>query len=412
MSRYIYILTLLSLLTACSVSKIEDNFSKEIKFTVSQFENVLALGLEPNQIPRTIDKNNKLTTVGVYNWTSGFYAGNLWYLYELTKDNKWKNEASKWTEALDTIQYWTGNHDVGFIIYNSYGNAYRFDDRIDYKDIIVNTAESLSQRYNPKVGLIKSWDYRKAWDGKTEWFYPVIIDNMMNLELLFEASILSGNQKYKEIAIKHANETMKNHYRDDYSCYHVVDYDKNTGEILDKATCQGYSDNSSWARGQAWGLYGYAMCYRYTKDKKYLDFAENIADFILNNKSTPEDLIPFWDYNVNQTSFTPEWNYNPTSYTEIPRDVSAASITASALFELSEYAQNSDLYLNAAIKILKNLSGNYLADPTKNKYFILGQSVGSFPHGVEINVPLVYADYYYLEAIYRYNQRLNELAGF
>lgn len=396
----------MSLLTACSGSQKEENFSKEIKFTVSQFGNISALGLKPNQIPRTIDKDNKLTTVGVYNWTSGFFAGNLWYLYELTKDNKWKEEATKWTEALDTIQYWTGNHDVGFIIYNSYGNAYRFDDRKDYKDIIITTAESLSQRYNPKVGLIKSWDYRKAWDGKTEWFYPVIIDNMMNLELLFEASILSGNPKYKEIAIKHANGTMKNHYRDDYSCYHVIDYDKNTGEVLDKATCQGYSDNSSWARGQAWGLYGYAMCYRYTKDKKYLDFAENIANYILTNESTPEDLIPLWDYNVNQKGFTPEWNYDPNSYSEIPRDVSAASITASALFELSEYSQKSDLYTNAAIKILKSLSGNYLADPAKDKYFILGQSVGSFPHGVEINVPLVYSDYYYLEAIYRYNKQL------
>ncbi|RIH63288.1 glucuronyl hydrolase [Mariniphaga sediminis] len=402
--RLLPVIIISSLLIACTVKEKSVLNQKQMDFIEKQFENTLAIARDYTQNPRTIKEDGSLKTVGIYNWTSGFFPGNLWYMYKLTGDEIYKNGAVKWTEVLDTIQYWSGNHDVGFMMYCSYGNGMKFAG-LDYKDILVQTAESLSKRYSDKTLAIKSWDYRKAWDGKTEWFYPVIIDNMMNLELLFEASILSGNNKYRDIAVQHAETTMKNHYRDDYSCYHVVDYDTITGAVLDKATCQGFTDESAWARGQAWGLYGYVLCYRYTKDKKFLDFAENIAEYILHHKNLPEDLVPYWDYNVADESFVPEWQYNPADYPEIPRDASAAAITCSALYELAGYSANKEELLSAADKIQEALlSPAYMAYNGKNKYFILDHSVGSIPHGVEIDVPLVYADYYLLESIYRKQQ--------
>ncbi len=400
------VIILIIAVSSCKQKQEEINFSKEIDFAVSQTNNVLTVASDSTRIPRTLNKKNELTTVGIYNWTSGFFAGNLWYLYQLTNEDKWKKEAVKWTEALAPIQHWSGHHDVGFMIYCSYGNGYKFGNKKEYKEVIINAAEALSKRFNPKVGLIESWDYRKAWDGETEWFYPVIIDNMMNLELLFEASLLSGNQKYYNIAVKHADATMKNHYRDDYSCYHVVDYDEETGMVKDKATCQGFTDESAWARGQAWGLYGYALCYRYTKDEKYLAFARNIADYMLNNENLPDDLVPLWDYNVQTPGFTPEWDYDASEYPVIPRDASAAAITASALIEISQFDDKSKKYYNSALAMVKSLANNYLADPEKNKYFILDHSVGSIPHGVEKDVPLVYADYYFLEALVRLKQQV------
>lgn len=400
MKPFLNILCVLAFLSACTTKTKEKDPFDTMGFIAGKFENTLQAENDSTKIPRTIDENGNLKTVGIYNWTSGFFAGNLWYMYELTKDDNWKTKAIKWTEALDTIKYWSGNHDVGFMMHCSFGNGMKFAG-LDYKDILIQTAESLSKRYSEKTLAIKSWDYRKAWDGKTEWFYPVIIDNMMNLELLFEASILSGNNKYKNIAVQHAETTMKNHYRDDYSCYHVVDYDTITGTVLDKATCQGFADASAWARGQAWGLYGYVLCYRYTKDKKFLNFAENIAKYMLHHKNLPEDLIPYWDYNVEDEGFVPEWEYNPADYPEIPRDASAAAITASALYELSVYSPGKGYSEQANKMVASLLTHDYLSVHGKNNYFILNHSVGSIPHGVEIDVPLVYADYYLLEAMYR-----------
>lgn len=410
MIRFIKYSFILFFVVGCvSKQKEETNAIDILEFISTQYENILKEEKNPKKIPRTINPDGSLKTVNIYNWTSGFFAGNLWYMYELTKDDKWKKEAIKWTEALDTIQYWSGNHDVGFIMYCSYGNGLKFAGLNKYKPVLVQTAESLSKRYSVNPKAIESWNYRKAWDGKTEWFYPVIIDNMMNLELMFEASLISGNNKYHDIAVQHAETTMENHYRNDYSCYHVVDYDTITGAVLDKATCQGFTDESSWARGQAWGLYGYVFCYRYTKNKKFLEFAENIADYMLNHKNLPDDMIPFWDYNVNDEGFSPEWNYDATIYPVVPRDASAAAITASALYELSVYSVNKKVYLDAANKILNALiSPDYLAIHGNNNYFVLNHSVGSFPHGEEIDVPLVYADYYLLEAMYRKNKIENE----
>jgi unsaturated chondroitin disaccharide hydrolase len=402
MLRFLCALFALVVLAGCTSIKKEKKDFDTMGFITDRFEYTLQAESNPTKIPRTTNSDGSLKTVGIYSWTSGFFAGNLWYMYELTKEDKWKSEAIKWTEALDTIQYWSGNHDVGFMMYCSYGNGMKFAGFNHYKDILVQTAESLSKRYSDKTKAIKSWNYRKAWDGKTEWFYPVIIDNMMNLELMFEASLLSGNSKYRDIAIQHAETTMKNHYRDDYSCYHVIDYDTITGAVLDKATCQGFTDESAWARGQAWGFYGYVLCYRYTEDDKFLKFAENIAGYILNHKNLPEDMIPLWDYNVPDEGKVPEWKYLAADYPEIPRDASAAAITASALYELSTYSVNKQEYTAAADKMLNSLlSPDYLAVHGKNKYFVLNHSVGSIPHNAEIDVPLVYADYYLLEAMYR-----------
>jgi rhamnogalacturonyl hydrolase YesR len=377
--------------------------AEKIKFITGQYENILSVSNDLTRFPRTIDKQGNLISTDIFDWTSGFFAGNLWQIYEITGDNKWKNGAIKWTEALDTIQYWSGSHDVGFMMNCSYGNGLRLAGKEEYKKVLVQTAESLCKRYNPVAKTIKSWNYSKAWNDTIEWFFPVIIDNMMNLELLFKATQLSGNKKYEEIALQHALTTMKNHYRPDFSSYHVVDYDTITGRVLDKATSQGFTDESSWARGQAWGLYGFVVCYRFTKDQKFLDFAENIANYIIHNPKIPEDGVPYWDYDAGDTTLKPEWKYDPKRFTVIPRDASTAAITSSALFELSTYSKAyGPLFKDTAVKILRSLESPAYMGDSGDKYFTLNHCVGSIPHGVEIDVPLVYADYYFLEAALRY----------
>ncbi|SHJ96778.1 glycoside hydrolase family 88 protein [Pseudozobellia thermophila] len=355
------------------------------------------------QIPRSVNADGDLRYTGIYGWTSGFFPGNLWYIHRLTGDPKWKEEAIKWTEALDSVQYYGDDHDIGFMINCSYGNALEVAENEYYKQVMVQSAKTLSGRYDPKVKSIKSWNYKKSWDRMTEWFFPVIIDNMMNLELMFKASEISGDTTYSNIAVQHALTTMKNHYREDFSSFHVVNYDTISGKVLDRGTNQGFSDQSSWARGQAWGLYGFIICYRYTKDEKFLDFAEQIANYILTHPNLPDDKIPYWDFNANDPDYVPEWDYDPSAYRTIPRDVSAAAITASALYELAHYSdKKKDFYTEAADGMLASLmSPTYLAASRGTEYFILDHSVGSIPHGAELDVPLVYADYYFLEALLR-----------
>jgi len=339
---------------------------------------------DKNIMPRTV-KNGKTIFVSPYDWTSGFFPGSLWYLYDLTKDDKWKTRAIEFTEPLDTIQYWGGNHDVGFMIECSYGNALKNINSKAYEKVIVQTARSLITRFRPKAGILQSWDADKKWNC------PVIIDNMMNLELLFHASKISKDPTFYNIAVSHADTTLKNHFRPDNSSYHVLNYDTETGAVLDKNTHQGFSDASDWARGQAWGLYGFTVTYRETKDPKYLQQAIKIADFIMTNPNLPTDKIPYWDFDAPKTDQT-------------PRDASAAAITASALYELSTFVakEEKNKYINWANSIMKSLrSPDYLAETGKNKGFLLYHSVGSLPHKVEVDVPLNYADYYFLEALYR-----------
>lgn len=335
-------------------------------------------------LPRSLDENGNIYMVSPSDWCSGFFPGVLWYMYEYSHDNFWKVKAKEYTEKLAGQRFNKGTHDLGFMIYCSYGNGYRLSPSEEYKTVLLDAAESLSSRYDSIIGCIKSWDLKDS-----PWQYPVIIDNMMNLELLFEASKLSGNKKYREIAISHADKTMENHFRPDYSSYHVVDYDTITGTAISKNTHQGYSDESVWARGQAWGLYGYTMCYRETGDIRYLKFAEKIAEFILNQKNMPDDLIPYWDLLA------------PNIPNE-PRDVSAAAIIASALYELSEYSQEySARYKNVADTIIKNLSNNYRPKTGTMYGFLLHSSTGHWPRKSEVNVPIIYAEYYYLEALLR-----------
>ncbi len=343
--------------------------------------------------PRTIEDGN-LKLVASKDWTSGFFPGELWYLYELTKNEKWKNEAIKFTSLIEQEKFNGKTHDMGFKIYCSFGNAYRLTKNKYDKEVIIQAAKTLSTRFNPKVGAIRSWDHN---DDK--WDFPVIIDNMLNLELLFEATKLTGDSSFYKIAISHANTTMKNHFRPDYSTYHVIDYNPETGVAEHKQTHQGYSDASAWARGQAWAIYGYTMCYRETKDQKYLTQAQNVAKFILNNKNMPTDLIPYWDFDA------------PKIPNE-PRDVSAAAVIASALLELSTYTKTSDNYLSKASQILNNLNTYYTFKKGEGKGFILNHSTGSKPSNSEVDVPLSYADYYYLEALIRANKLKNKQSLF
>ncbi|TZF83301.1 glucuronyl hydrolase [Pedobacter sp. BS3] len=364
----------------------------------------LAKELPQDKFPRSYE-NGWLLTSGIHAWTSGFYPGTLLYLYEYAKDSTLKREALTHLKPLEKLQFVTTTHDLGFMMYCSFGNAYRIFGDKPYKDILVQSAKSLATRFNPKVGCIKSWDKVQSLDGKTWWEFPVIIDNMMNLELLFFASKVTGDASFRNIAIKHAETTMKNHIRPDYSSYHVVNYDPETGKVKSRETHQGYADNSTWARGQAWGIYGFTMVYRETKDKRFLETACKMADFFLNNPNLPKDKIPYWDFNINQPGFRPQWNYDAAKFPVIPRDASAAAITASALIELSGYvaAPESKRYLEAAGAMLTSLSSPaYRAPVGDNGGFILKHSTGGVPSNAEIDVPLTYADYYYVEALLRY----------
>lgn len=335
-------------------------------------------------MPRTLVEG-KLNAVSIYDWTSGFHPGSMWNLYGLTNNTEWKNRANYYTKLLEPLQFYSETHDLGFMIGDSYGNALKYMDNQDYEKVIVQAAKSLSSRFKPKAGILQSWN------SNDKWQCPVIIDNMMNLEMLFEATRISGDSTYYNIAVAHANSTMRNHFRDDYSSYHVLDYDINTGNILKRNTAQGYKDESAWARGQAWGLYGYVIMYRETKDAKYLAQANNIANFIINHKNLPVDKIPYWDYDAPVTNKT-------------PRDASAAAITASALYELSTYVNNdlNALYVNRANNILQSLAAEpYLAEVGTNEGFLLKHSTGHLPINSEIDVAINYADYYFLEALLR-----------
>lgn len=384
-SYFLFVLVAICLLTAsCQRANDTDWVKKAISRSSEQLLAAAEMFKDSMKNPRTFE-NGKVKLVGEKDWTSGFFPGSLWYMYELTKNEKFKTEAQYYTSLLDSAQYYKGTHDLGFILYCSYGNGFRLTADSAYRQVMLNGAKTLMQRYNPRIGLIRSWDF-----NKDIWQYPVIIDNMMNLEFLLWASKVSGDATMKAACISHADKTLANHYRPDNSCFHVVDYDTITFMPRLKQTHQGYSDSSSWARGQAWGLYSYTMMYRETKDKKYLDQAQKIAAFILNHPRMPEDKIPYWDFDA------------PNIPSE-PRDASAAAVIASALLELSPYAPENKTYFVTAETILKNLSSDkYLAAKGENGLFILKHSTGNWPKKSEIDAPLNYADYYFIEALSRY----------
>jgi len=334
--------------------------------------------------PRTYE-HGKVELVTAKDWTSGFFPGSLWYLYELTGNEELKAKATRFTSFVDKAKYRTNTHDLGFILNCSFGNAYRITGNNAYKEVMITGANTLMKRYNPNIGLIRSWDFGT-------WQFPVIIDNMMNLEFLYEVGKMTNNQMMLDATVSHADKTLANHFRADNSCVHVVDYDTLTGGVIVKQTHQGYNDESSWARGQAWALYGYTMMYRFTQKPEYLAQAEKVAAFILNHPRLPEDLIPYWDFDA-------------PNIPKEPRDASAAAVNASALLELSTFVPANTTYFKAAETILKNLSSDkYLAKVGENGFFVLKHSTGNWPKQSEIDTPLSYADYYFLEALLRYKQ--------
>ena len=369
---------------------ISNVINNDINFSTRQYSLMLQqIGREGKvRIPKTIDKLGRMVYIPIDDWCSGFFPGSLCYLYQLTNDKSWLLQSRRFTEALDSIQYLTWHHDVGFMIGSSYLNIYRLNPNKAYKKTIIQTAKSLCTRFRKKAGVIQSWNVDRGWQSKRGWTCPVIIDNMMNLELLFEATRLSGDSTYWKVAVSHANKTLENQFRKDGSCYHVVDYDPNNGAVLHRQTAQGYADNSAWARGQAWAVYGYTVCYRYTHDRKYLDQAVKTLNFVMQNPNLPEDLIPYWDFDA------------PNIPNE-PRDVSSAACIASALYEMNNYLPDNG-YTSLADRIIRSLSSpEYRAPLGKNGCFLLMHSVGSIPHNNEIDVPLNYADYYFLEALTR-----------
>lgn len=335
--------------------------------------------------PRTLEQG-ELKLVGSRDWTSGFFAGQLWLLYQYSNKAFWKKEADSFTLLLEKEKLNGGTHDMGFKLYPSFGAGYRLTGNAHYREVLIQAARTLITRFNPNTGTLRSWDH-----NRDKWGFPVIIDNMMNLELLFAATRLSGDSSFYRVAWSHANKTLANHFRADQSSYHVVDYDTVSGKPVKKQTHQGYADESAWARGQAWGLYGFTVCYRETGDPRFLEQAKKIAAFLLGHPRLPADGIPYWDY-------------DDPAIPNAPRDASAAAITASALLELNQYSNSNNEYRKKAGKLLKALSSTYRAAVGTHHGFLLLHSTGHKPHNSEIDVPINYADYYYLEALLRWRQ--------
>lgn len=345
---------------------------------------------EEGRLPRTFE-DGKLQTADYHSWICGFFPGTLWELYEHYPDNAQLREyAEAYTERVFPAKDLTSTHDLGFMIFCSSGNAWRLTGDAEYRDVVLTAAESLATRFNGKTGVIMSWNPNKVWK------YPVIIDNMMNLEMLMWAGRETGDSSLVNIALSHAETTLRNHFREDGSSWHVVSYNPETGDVELRQTHQGYSDDSAWARGQAWGLYGYTMMYRLTGRQEFLDQARKIAVFIADNPNLPEDGIPYWDFDA----------------PDIPdalRDASAGAIMASAFLELStlDKSGDSDRWRAFAEKQLRSLaSPAYLAEPGTNGGFILKHSVGNMNKNSEVDVPLSYADYYFLEALGRLEKLL------
>ena len=371
-----------------SKEKAETTVTANLNKSVELFKSAIETAYKEDNIPRGVHHDGSIKWIGrSFDWTEGFFPGICWDLYTYTGDDEFKKAAAYFQAKFELQKKLTNNHDLGFVFNDSYGKGYRITGNEHYKEVLIEASNSLIKRFNPTVGCIKSWDTSAGWQAKRGWQFPVIIDNMMNLEMLFEASLITGDNKYHDIALSHANTTLKNHFRDDFSSYHVVDYDPETGAIRNKHTAQGYAHQSAWSRGQGWGIYGFTLCYRYTKDQRYLDIAEKIAAFILSHKNLPEDKVPYWDFDA------------PLIPNEF-RDVSAAAIIASALIELDGYSDND--YLTPAKEMIASISDpKYMTGGKDGNVFILGHSVGSVPHGGEVDAPIVYADYYYVQALLR-----------
>ncbi|MEP1982160.1 MAG: glycoside hydrolase family 88 protein, partial [Maribacter dokdonensis] len=322
-------------------------------------------------------------------WCSGFWPGVIWYAYEASGDEELREQAEKFTAPLKSIAYSPAeNHDIGFMLYTSYGNGYRLTNNEEYKNVLLAAADTLATLYNPNVGSILSWP------SQTQFRHNTIIDNMMNLELLFWAAKNGGKQELYNVAESHALVTMKNLVRKDSAIYHVGSFDETTGDFLKGQTHQGYADESMWARGQAWGIYGFSVAYRETHRKEFLDTAIKVSEHYLNR--LPQDGIPYWDF-------------DDVNIPDAPKDASAAAIAACGLLELSKYVPSEELskkYITAARKTINLLSEAPYYSGETNQALLL-HSTGHLPHDSEIDIPIIYADYYFMEALLRL-QKMDE----
>lgn len=387
MKNYILIFVIIGLIGCRDQQTTEDfNADKALEYCLSQAKKTISLIPDDSaSIPRNIPNGSKDWTFVQYrDWTSGFWPGVLWYLYEYSGDDHIKNSAAKYTKYLEPLSVESAtDHDLGFQVFCSAGNAYRITSSPYYKEMILKSADTLATLYNPIVGTILSWPSKKEYPHNT------IIDNMINLELLSWASKNGGTPELYDLAVKHADKTMDNHFRSDFSSYHVVVYDTITGQKIKGVTHQGYADETMWARGQGWAIYGYTMMYRETKKPEYLQIANSAAKTYLNR--LPKDLIPYWDFDAPKIP-------------QEPKDASAAALVSSALLELSQYTSDKDLkeeYISKAKDMLKELSENYQCN--KNTAF-LQHATGHHPNGSEIDASIIYADYYYVEALLRYKK--------
>lgn len=384
------------LVAACNNKPADNNVDTALDYCIAQTNKTLkTLPADSAQIPRSI-ANGKTDWrfVSYRDWTCGFWPGILWYAYEYTHNDAIKHAAQRYSQALfPLVDSAAIDHDLGFQVFTSIGNGYRLTHDTLYRTVLLRAVDTLSKLFNPKVGTILSWP-REVPGVDWPLRHNTIMDNMINLELLFWAAKNGGNKGLYDLAVKHAETTMQNHFRPDYTSYHVVVYDTATGKKIKGITHQGFSDSSMWARGQSWAIYGFTMVYRETKDPRFLDFAQKVTDVYLKN--LPEDLIPYWDFNA-------------PDIPNAPRDASAAAVTASALLELSTLVTDTakgKMYKEKAEKMLQSLSSAAYQSRQTNNAFLL-HSTGHKPNGGEIDASIIYADYYYIEALLRL-KRLKE----
>ena len=355
------------------------------KRAAAQFEILDAAVKDDTQFPRSWTKG-VLKTEPAIGWTTGFFPGSLWYVYNYTKDPKFRTLAEKWTERLDSARHFTKNHDMGFMFYCSYGNGIRYGGHgDDYKSAILDASAALATRWDEKMSLIRSWDEPVFMQ------FPVIIDSMMNLEMLEYAAKTTGDANYDRIARLHANKLDKTHFRADESAYHVTDWNPKIGKIWARYAWQGADVEGAWARGQGWSIYGYTMMFRETGDTNYLARAVKSAEWIVHAPNLPADKIPYWDYHASDIP-------------DAPRDASAAAVMACGFLELARYVDEakSREYRNFALDMLLALSSDeYLCEVGECGGFLLKHSTGHLPENTEIDASINYADYYFLEALTR-----------
>lgn len=374
----------LTAVSSAANSPLTDVIRDDLNFAAAQYTYLLGHIAGKEGFPRTTDQGDT-KLVRANDWTSGFFPGSVWLLFDATRDPKWRDAAARYTAAMESVKTNRGTHDLGFMLYCSYGQGLRLTGDAKYREVLLTGAESLASRFSPKVGCIKSWDWSK------QWKFPVIIDNMMNLEFMMWASRAANQPRFADIATRHADTTLRHHFRADASSVHVVDYDPATGKVLTRVTHQGAANDSAWARGQAWGLYGFTMMFRETKNPAYLAHAQKIAALVMNHPRLPADKIPYWDFDA-------------PGIPNAPRDSSAAAIICSALLELRTFVPAADAarYTTFAEAQLRSLSSPaYRAKQGENGGFILLHATGNHPGKSEIDVPLTYGDYYFLEALLR-----------